>query len=197
MTDDRPGMTGRIQIAREGIADKREELSEKREEISERLDRPVSDRPSLQRLTKADVFRFAGLGVFFVLLVITCVAATPLILEMTEPGGIERVVADVQQAGPLGIFVLLGFQFFQVVVAFIPGEVVQLAAGMMYGPWLGAAIIIGGCVASSAFIYAVVHKLGSPFVRDILPVRWMNRVDDFYESDKLEMMVFVLFLIPG
>ena len=44
---------------------------------------------------------------------------------------------------------LLGLQFLQVVVAFIPGEVVQVAAGMLYGPWLGSLIILFGCVISS------------------------------------------------
>ena len=94
-------------------------------------------------------------------------------------------------------WILLGMQFLQVVVAFIPGEVVQVAAGMMYGPWGGAAVVLAGCIISSAFIFFIVHKLGAPFVRAMIPEKWMGKLEDFEETDKLDVMVFVLFLIPG
>ncbi|MFR4803102.1 MAG: TVP38/TMEM64 family protein [Eggerthellaceae bacterium] len=156
----------------------------------------VSDRPALARLTKADLFKFGGLIAFFVLMAVVCVAIAPLILELTEPGGVERVVQDVRNAGPGGVLILLGMQFLQVVVAFIPGEVVQVAAGMMYGPWGGAAVVLVGCVISSAFVFFIVHKLGAPFVRAMIPEKWMGKLEDFEETDKLDVMVFVLFLIP-
>ncbi len=41
------------------------------------------------------------------------------------------------------------------VVAIIPGEVVQLVAGAMYGVAGGAAIILIGCVISSAILYGL------------------------------------------
>ena len=174
-----------------------ERRSERRDEFEERFEVPVSDRPALSRLTKADLFKLAGLAAFFVLVAIACLAAAPAIAELTEPGGLERVVEDVRNAGVGGVFMLLGFQFLQIVVAFIPGEVVQIAAGMMYGPWGGALIVIASCIVSSAFIFAVVHKLGAPFVRAMIPEKWMDKLEKFEKSEKLDVMVFVLFLIPG
>lgn len=174
-----------------------ERRSERRDEFEERFEVPVSDRPALARLTKADLFKLAGLAAFFVLMAIACLAVAPVIAELTEPGGLERVVEDVRNAGVGGVFMLLGFQFLQIVVAFIPGEVVQIAAGMMYGPWGGALIVIAGCIVSSAFIFAVVHKLGAPFVRAMIPEKWMGKLEKFEKSEKLDVMVFVLFLIPG
>ena len=201
--DDAPaaGATGKLRLKRaelrEDLHEKREELHEKREELEERLDQPVAKQPRWARLTKADVFKLAGLGAFFVLMIVVCVLIWPIVMELTEPGGLERVTEQVTSAGPLGVLILLGFQFLQIVVAFIPGEVVQVAAGMMYGTWGGAAIVLAGCVISSAFIYFVVSKLGAPFVQAMIPEKWMNKLRDFDESDKLDVMVFVLFLIPG
>lgn len=195
------GATGKLRLKRaelrEDLHEKREELHEKREELEERLDQPVAKQPRWARLTKADVFKLAGLGAFFVLMIVVCVLIWPIVMELTEPGGLERVTEQVTSAGPLGVLILLGFQFLQIVVAFIPGEVVQVAAGMMYGTWGGAAIVLAGCVISSAFIYFVVSKLGAPFVQAMIPEKWMNKLRDFDESDKLDVMVFVLFLIPG
>ena len=149
MGEKRPGMTGSIRLKMERIEERKESFVERQEErfgeLEERLEKPVSDRPALARLTKADLFKFGGLIAFFVLMAVVCVAIAPLILELTEPGGVERVVQDVRNAGPGGVLILLGMQFLQVVVAFIPGEVVQVAAGMMYGPWGGAAVVLVGC----------------------------------------------------
>ena len=201
MGEKRPGMTGSIRLKMERIEERKESFVERQEErfgeLEERLEKPVSDRPALARLTKADLFKFGGLIAFFVLMAVVCVAIAPLILELTEPGGVERVVQDVRNAGPGGVLILLGMQCLQVVVAFIPGEVVQVAAGMMYGPWGGAAVVLVGCVISSAFIFFIVHKLGAPFVRAMIPEKWMGKLEDFEETDKLDVMVFVLFLIPG
>lgn len=201
MGEKRPGVTGSIRLKMERIEERKESFVERQEErfgeLEERLEKPVSDRPALARLTKADLFKFGGLIAFFVLMAVVCVAIAPLILELTEPGGVERVVQDVRNAGPGGVLILLGMQFLQVVVAFIPGEVVQVAAGMMYGPWGGAAVVLVGCVISSAFIFFIVHKLGAPFVRAMIPEKWMGKLEDFEETDKLDVMVFVLFLIPG
>ena len=201
MGEKRPGMTGSIRLKMERIEERKESFVERQEErfgeLEERLEKPVSDRPALARLTKADLFKFGGLIAFFVLMAVVCVAIAPLILELTEPGGVERVVQDVRNAGPGGVLILLGMQFLQVVVAFIPGEVVQVAAGMMCGPWGGAAVVLVGCVISSAFVFFIVHKLGAPFVRAMIPEKWMGKLEDFEGTDKLDVMVFVLFLIPG
>ena len=188
------GMTGKIALKKEEFQEKREEHREKyeakKEAFNEKYEVPVSERPSLARLTKADIFKVVGLGLL-------CVLIAPWIAELSEPDGLQRVLEDVRNAGVGGVFILLAFQFLQIVVAFIPGEIVQIAAGMMYGPWIGALVVIVGAVISSAFIFAIVHKLGALFVRAMIPEKWMSKLERFENSEKLDVMVFVLFLIPG
>ena len=117
----------------------------------------------------ADIFKFVGLIAFFVIMIVVVVLIWPMIHELFKPGGVDRVTSDIRNAGPWGFLILLAIQFLQIVVAFIPGEVVQVAAGMIYGPWLGALIIWLGCVISSSFIFALVHKLGAPFDANKVP----------------------------
>ncbi|MCI8424954.1 MAG: TVP38/TMEM64 family protein [Adlercreutzia sp.] len=145
----------------------------------------------------ADIFKFAGLIVFFIIMIIVCVALWPMIHELAEPGGIERVTTEVRNAGPWGFLILLAIQFLQIVVAFIPGEVVQVAAGMIYGPWVGALIIWIGCIISSSFIFVLVHKLGAPFVQAMVPEKYMGKFREWEKSPKFNAIVFILFLIPG
>lgn len=148
-------------------------------------------------IDRATVFKFAGLVAFIVIMLIIVAAAWPYITDVFSEGGVERLVERVQNAGPAGVLILLGMQFLQIVVAFIPGEVVQLAAGLMYGPWLGALIILVGCVISSTIIYKLVHALGAPFVQGMVSTEHLEKFRAFEKSGKLDIVVFILFLIPG
>ena len=180
------------------VAEEREEIGlvkAKKAEFAEKAHRPVSVRG--HAMDAADVYKFIGLLVFFALMAVMCVLLWPYISEITEPGGVDRVIDRVQDAGAPGVFILLAIQLLQIVVAFIPGEVVQIAAGLIYGPWVGALIVLVGCVISSAFVFFLVKKLGAPFVQKMVPVKYMDKFQNFEKSGKLNIAVFILFFIPG
>lgn len=149
-----------------------------------------------RELPRADLFRIGGLIAFFVVLALVLVLVWPLISTLLTEGP-EQLAQDIRSAGAAGVFMLLGIQFLQIIVAFIPGEAVQLAAGMMYGPWAGALIILLGCVASSWVIYQLVHRLGQPFVEDMVSTKYLDKFRNFEKGGKLTSTVFILFLIPG
>ena len=148
-------------------------------------------------LSKGDIVKFCGLIAFFLIMLLIVAFIWPYIHGIFEPGGVERIIHDVREAGLGGFLVLLGLQFLQIVVAFIPGEMVQIAAGLLYGPWLGALLILIGCVFSSAFIFMLVRKLGAPFVQSMVSTKHLEQFRRFEETGKLNIIVFVLFLIPG
>lgn len=173
----------------------RESAHDKREHLHEKAEQPI--KVAGHPMTKADVYKFAGLIVFVVLVLAVIALVWPYIHTLFEEGGLDLVIEQVKNAGPAGVLILLLMQFLQVVVAFIPGEITQVAAGMLYGPWWGALIILFGCVVSSAFVYMVVHKLGAPFVRAMVPEKWLAKFDKLEETGKLNVIVFTLFLIPG
>lgn len=144
-------------------------------------------------LTVASIIKLAGLITLLVLMGIIVWVAWPTLSTLFEEDGIETI----RNAGPMGVAMLLGLQLLQVIVAFIPGEVVQVAAGVMYGPWWGGLIVtIGACLAS-ALVYSLVHWLGAPFVRDMVSDSFSEKFQQFEASGRLETIVFILFLIPG
>ena len=164
----------------------------------------VQERPAEGKTTvggramdRSTVIKFAGLVAFVVIVGIVVAVMWPYIADVFTEGGVDRLVERVRDAGVGGVFILLGMQLLQIIVAFIPGEVVQLAAGLMYGPWLGALIILVGCVISSALVYKLVHALGAPFVQSMVSTEHLEKFHAFEESGKLDVVVFVLFLIPA
>ncbi|MDR0515139.1 MAG: VTT domain-containing protein [Coriobacteriaceae bacterium] len=150
-----------------------------------------------KRFEKADVFKFVGLMAFFLLMGIVLHLLWPYLADLFKPGGIERTLESVRGAGPAGVLILLGLQCLQIVVAFIPGEVTQIAAGLLFGPWLGGLVILVGCIIAGAFVFVLVHKLGAPFVQSVVPIRYLDKFRDFERAGRLNIVVFILFLIPG
>ena len=148
-------------------------------------------------MDRATVLKFAGLVAFIVIMAVIVIVAWPYIADVFPEGGVDRLVERVQNAGPAGVLILLGMQFLQIIVAFIPGAVVQLAAGLMYGPLFGSIIILLGCVISSSIIFKLVHVLGAPFVQGMVSTEHLEKFHAFEKSGKLDVVVFILFLIPG
>ncbi len=180
-------------------ADRRAVLKEHAQERRERLEEKANQETELRGrpVRKGDIFKIVGLVAFVAIMALVCWLLWPYIHDLFEPGGVDRVISDVRAAGPWGFLILLALQFLQIVVAFIPGEATQMVAGMLYGPWVGSLILIIGCVLSSAFVFVVVHKLGAPFVRDMVSEKWIEKFDRFEKSGKFELTVFILFLIPA
>lgn len=184
----RNGAQGHRQELRDRAHERREELHAKADEETQLHGKPVR---------RGDIFKIVGLVAFVAIIGLIGWLMWPYIHTLFEPGGIDEVINDVRNAGPLGFLILLALQFLQIVVAFIPGEATQMAAGMLYGPWIGGLIILVGSVLSSALVFVVVHRLGAPFVRDIVSDKWLEKFERFEQSGKLELTVFILFLIPA
>ena len=77
------------------------------------------------------------------------------------------------------------------------GEVVQVAAGMLYGPLGGTVVVLVGAAIASAIVFQLVHALGAPFVRAMVSDSFLEKFRAFEKSGKLNVIVFILFLIPG
>ncbi len=149
------------------------------------------------RVKKTDAMKFIGLVVFLVLCGVAVMLLWPYIGLVFQDGGVEILRERINDAGIGGVFIILAIQLLQIIVAVIPGEVVQVAAGAIYGTWLGFAIIVVGCMLSSTVVFLLVRKLGAPFVQEMVSTKYMDKFRNFEKTGKLDIIVFILFLIPG
>lgn len=150
-----------------------------------------------RQIKQSDAFKMFGLLAFIALMIGVVVGLWPSFKTITEPGGVDQLIADVKSQGAKGVFVLLGLQLLQIVVVVIPGEAVQIAAGMLYGPWWGALLIMIGCVISTALIYTLVNKLGAPFVHAMVSEKHLEKFGGISQTKKFTTTVFILFLLPA
>ena len=85
----------------------------------------------------------------------------------------------------------------QVVVALIPGEVVEIAAGYIFGAWGGAFLCLTGIVLGSITVLLLVRKFGRKFVYTFYPKEKIDKLPILNNPRKRNTLVLVLFLIPG
>ena len=148
-------------------------------------------------LTKQDIVKFAVLIVLLAASIAITIYLWPYIKELSSVEGRQHLIETVQSAGPLGVLILIALQLIQVIIAAIPGEVVQIVAGILYGPFFGAIIILGGALLSTMFVYWLVQRLGTPFVSKIVPAGTREKLDFITRTSKIDIIVFIVFLIPG
>ncbi|MCL2831674.1 MAG: VTT domain-containing protein [Treponema sp.] len=137
------------------------------------------------------------ISLFVVVTVIVTIIFWPMIVKLGNPEYREAFGIWVKGLGAAGVFILLGIQILQIVVAVIPGGPVQLIAGAAYGPFGGLAIIAGGCALTSTLIFFTVRKLGLPLLRRFFGEKDLNTWMFLKDSRKTARVVFILFLIPG
>ncbi len=122
---------------------------------------------------------------------------SPITDMLSDPASQAQFEEWVNSLGILGVGVMLLIQIAQIVIAFIPGEFVQVMAGVMYGTLGGLALCLVGCVFASAIIFALIRRLGRDFVVRFFGEEQLQKYDFLQDSSKLETLVFILFLIPG
>lgn len=103
----------------------------------------------------------------------------------------------VSSHGLLGQATMVGITMLQVVVAIIPGEPFELGAGFVFGWFEGALLCLIGSALASALIYGCTRKWGIRMVEAFFPREKINRFSFLKNEKKLDLLIFILFLIPG
>ncbi len=79
------------------------------------------------------------------LLVILSIELFPLFQNLTTQEGRQEIENNIADMGWKGVFALIGLMIAQVLVPFLPGEPVELIAGVCYGPVWGTVLITIRC----------------------------------------------------
>lgn len=112
---------------------------------------------------------------------------------LADPASVRSFVERFGVAAPLA-FVLL--QATQVVIAPIPGQVLALASGWLFGLVWGTVYSIIGATLGSYVAFRLARRYGRPFVDRAIDPTALDRFDDF-SNRRGYLTLLVLFLVPG
>ncbi|HMA60082.1 MAG TPA: VTT domain-containing protein [Halanaerobiales bacterium] len=100
--------------------------------------------------------------------------------------------------GSFQIIMFILIQAVQVIVFIVPGELVEIAAGFLFGTTLGSIYSIIGIAFGSAASFIIARVLGYDFVKWVVPEQMFNRWNIFINEDKRGgTVLFLLYFIPG
>ena len=149
---------------------------------------------------KATIFKFSLLIIVLILLIGLTVYLFPVIKNLSTPNGQLEFKNQVTNMGFMGYLALFGLQFAQIFLAILPGEPIEVLAGMCYGGIGGLIFIEISVFIITAIIFFSVKKLGRKFVYSFCSKERIEKIENsklFQNPKKIEWIMLILFLIPG
>ncbi len=103
----------------------------------------------------------------------------------------------VESFGWTSRLVALGLQMLQVIVSFIPGELLEIGIGYSFGAVEGTLLCLGGVAAASSLIFLLTKRWGVRLVEVFINPEKINQLRFINSERKLKRLIFILFFIPG
>ena len=125
---------------------------------------------------------------------VTIYIGKPLIAFVSDA---EKFRTWVEQQGWTSRVAFLLMLLFQVVFAFIPGGVFEVAGGYAFGAIEGTVLSIIGTTLGSAAVFLMVKRYGLKFVLLFFSQEKLDSVKFLHSKEKLYLLVFIAFVIPG
>lgn len=134
-----------------------------------------------------------------------CLALAALVLLWCLRGPVLDVLALAQDqealrvhvaaAGAWGPVLLALLQLVQMVVAFIPGQLLTMAGGYLYGFPLGLALNLALLIGLSQGLFLLSRRFGRPLATRLASPALLQRLDGVLEREGLPILV-ISFMLP-
>ena len=103
----------------------------------------------------------------------------------------------IRSFGAAGWLVFLVLQILQVFIALIPGELLESAAGFVFGPIVGTLLCYAGIVIASSLVFVLTRKFGIKLVEVFVSREKINQLRFLNTEKKRDLLIFLAFFIPG
>lgn len=154
----------------------------------------------MSKKTKVKIFKLIILLIFIAIVIGITAYLIPVIKNLSTETGQAEFKQKVSDSGLLGFLMLFGLQFAQIFLFIIPGEPIEILAGICYGGIWGTIFIMISSAIISIFIYALVHKFGRKFIYEFINEEKIKKIEGnkiFQNPRTIRFIIFILFFIPG
>ena len=130
--------------------------------------------------------------------ILMCVATVACVVFLrTYFSDTDVIKAWIDQNYVLGFIVMVLLCALQVVIALVPGELLEIAAGYAFGYFGGTVVCIIGIMLGSVIAILLSRKFGRRLVESLYPREKIDALPILNDPKKRNVMTFLLFLIPG
>lgn len=103
----------------------------------------------------------------------------------------------IRSFGAASWLVFLALQFLQVFVALIPGELLESAAGFVFGPFWGTVLCYAGITLATVVVFMLTRLVGVKLVEVFISREKINQFRFLNTEKKRNLLMFLIFFIPG
>ena len=128
------------------------------------------------------------------LAVVVIFVGIPLLRFLKVP---ERFRAWVDERGFWGKLAFIGMVIMKVVVAVIPGEPFELAAGYAFGVWEGLLLCMIGITIGSMIVFSLVRRFGVSIIRVFFSQEKIDGMKLLHTSKKGNIILSIVYIVPG
>ena len=140
-------------------------------------------------------FKFTVLLIILIGLPLLIYFFFPSLVEFFKyPKAVDKYILQYKAISFL-VYILL--QVMQVIISLIPGEVIQIAGGYLYGIFLGTLFSVIGIGLGSLISFYFSRFMGRAAVMQIFGEKRTEKFTKHLNSKRARIVVFILFLIPA
>ena len=130
-----------------------------------------------------------------IIIAVACIfVGIPLIRMAGNPQEFREWVDDKGAWGPA---LYMGLVIFQILIAFIPGEPLEIVAGYVFGTWKGTFLCLIAASIGSIAVLLLVRKFGKSLLKIYFDHDKIESLKFLQSSDKKILIFLLLFLVPG
>jgi len=149
---------------------------------------------------KQKILKGTVLLIVLVVFIYLVIELFPLFKELATEEGRNSFKETIESLGVKGVFVLIGIMCIQILVPILPGEPVEILAGMCFGPIKGMIYVLIGSFISSVLIITLVKIFGKKFIYTFVKKEKIEKLENskfFKNTKKIDIIIFISFFIPG
>ena len=154
----------------------------------------------MQKINKVKILKLITLIATVAVLLIATIYMIPIIKQLNTTEGQMQFKEKIEQSGIIGLLIIFGLEIAQVLLAVLPGEPIEVLAGICFGPVWGSIILMISVFIITSIIYFLVKICGRKFIYEFFPKEKVNKLENsklFKDEKKIEIVMIILFLIPG
>ena len=154
----------------------------------------------MKKSKKIIFFKMVLMGMVIVLFIGIILYLFPVIRDLSTVEGQVAFKQRVNESGFLGMLMLFGLQVAQVFLIVLPGEPIEILAGMCYGTIGGYIFITVSVAIITTVIFYLVRTYGRKFVYEFCNKEKIDKIEKskiFKNPKKIEYIMIILFIIPG
>ena len=184
----------------ENTENKEIEVEEKTiEELNTEKEQSVDAEEYKQTKKSIKVLRaLAGIAVLFIV-VYALVKLIPLFANISTEEGRLEIKRTLDNHGAGSIFIVMFLQIAKIFLVVLPGEPIEIMAGMIFGVLKGIVILYIGIIIATFLIHKMVQRYGLALIKDIVKPESYEKIENILNNnqDKMAIVVFVLYFLPG